>query len=247
VQEELTMHRNVGTWERAASIGLGTMLVASAFRRRVPAGRGAALGLSLIARGAAGYCPVNAVLGRSLSNGDTRAALGGSRGIKLKERITIARRPEEVYGFWRNLSRLPLFMRHLDTVEPIDDRRSHWVMRGPGGVRLEWDAEVINEIPRELIAWKSLAGADIVSAGSVRFEPVGQGTEVTVTMQYQPPIGKTGATLAWLAGQSPASHLHDDLQRMKQLLETSRADAAEDAEDEDLDAAWRREQFDPSR
>jgi uncharacterized membrane protein len=216
------MQRNVRNWERGASIGIGLMLVASAIRRRVPAGRAATLGLGLIARGAAGYCPVNAVLGRGTNNGDTRAALGGSRGIKLRERIMIARRPEEVYAFWQDLSRLPQFMRHLESVEPIDDRRSHWVMRGPGGVRLEWDAEVINEIPRELIAWKSLAGADVVSAGSVRFEPVGKSTAVTVTMQYQPPIGKAAAALAWLAGQSPASHLREDLQRMKELLEYQR-------------------------
>jgi len=227
------MQRNVRTWERAASVAAGAMLVAAAARRRQPASRTAALGLGLIARGAAGYCPVNAALGRRVSNGDTRAALGGSRGIRLQERITIARRPEEVYGYWQDLSRLPQFMRHLDSVEPIDDRRSHWVMRGPGGVRLEWDAEVINDIPRELIAWKSLAGADVVSAGSVRFEPVGKGTAVTVTMQYQPPIGKAAAALAWLAGQSPSSHLREDLQRMKQLLEAGRGDVGEG-----LASAW---------
>jgi uncharacterized membrane protein len=228
------MHRNVDNWERGASVGIGLMLVGSAIRRRVPAGRAAALGLGLIARGAAGYCPVNAALGRSRHGGDTRAALGGSRGIRLQERTTIARRPDEVYGFWQDLSRLPQFMRHLDSVEPIDDRRSHWVMRGPGGVRLEWDAEIINDIPRELIAWKSLAGADVVSAGSVRFKPVGKGTAVTVTMQYQPPIGKAAAALAWLAGQSPASHLREDLQRMKQLLEAGRGDVGDELND-----AWR--------
>jgi uncharacterized membrane protein len=112
-------------------------------------------------------------------------------------------------------------MRNVERVQLLDDGRSHWIVRGPAGVPLEWDAEIINEIDGELIAWRSLPGADVASAGSVRFHSIGRHrTEVVVTLQYDPPGGKTGATLAWLSGQSPASQLRADLRRLKQLMET---------------------------
>jgi uncharacterized membrane protein len=111
-------------------------------------------------------------------------------------------------------------MPHIEAITPIDDRRSHWVMRGPAGARVEWDAEIHNEIRNELIGWRSLPGADVASAGSVRFRPLGErGTAVDVTMQYAPPAGRLGASIATLLGASPASALHTDLQRLKQMLE----------------------------
>ena len=95
-------------------------------------------------------------------------------------------------------------------------------MKAPAGRTVQWDAEIINEIPGELIAWRTLAGADVVSAGSVRFIPLGagRGTEVHVRLQYDPPAGKVGATVAWLLGHDPASAIREDLRRFKQIMET---------------------------
>ncbi|MGC4083782.1 MAG: hypothetical protein QM736_17140 [Vicinamibacterales bacterium] len=92
---------------------------------------------------------------------------------------------------------------------------------GPGGLRVEWTAELINEIENELLAWQSLPGSDIVSAGSVRFKPVrgGRGTQVHVHLQYDSPAGKPGALAAWLVGQEPSQTIREDLRRFKQLLE----------------------------
>src|SRR5262249_31062282 len=175
--------------------------------------------LWLIARGASGYCPVNAAVGRARRRDDTRTALGGPRGVGVRESITIEKAAQEGFDFWKDPPNLPLFMGKVKRVQLLEGGRSHWVVRGPAGVPLEWDAELINEIDGELIAWRSLAGADVASAGSVHFRPRAMTrTEVTVTLQYDPPGGKTGAMLAWLIGQSPASQLRADLQRLKQRL-----------------------------
>jgi len=107
------------------------------------------------------------------------------------------------------------------SVTQVDSCRSHWVAKGPAGRRIEWDAEVINEIPGELIAWRTLPGSQLVSAGSVMFKRAagGRGTEVRVRLQYDPPAGKVGATVAWLLGHEPAQAIREDLRRFKQLME----------------------------
>jgi uncharacterized membrane protein len=218
------MTRNVSDLERVLSVAVGIGLLAVAHDRR---GRRRALewaGLGFIARGVSGLCPINAALGRGSGRDDTRQALGGSRGVRVNEKIVIAKPASQLFDFWRDLRNLPHVISHLERVDVLDDERSHWVVRGPAGIRLAWDAVIINEIPHELIAWRSLPGSDVASAGSVRFRPLsGDETEVRVTFQYEPPAGKFGASLAWLAGQGPAALLRQDLRRLKQLLELGSA------------------------
>lgn len=221
----LGMHRNMNDWERVLSVAAGAALLVRGIRRH--GWKSGAGGAGLIARGLTGYCPVNAAAGRTRLRDDPKRALAGSRGFRLEDAVTIARPIEDVYAYWRDLSNLPLFMSSLDRVDMIDRIRSHWVMRGPAGVRVEWDAEIINEEPPSLIAWQSLPGADMASAGSVNFTPARLGTEVRVLMQYNPPAGKVGGVVAWLAGQSPAFQLREDLRRFKQLLEAGEVPASE--------------------
>jgi uncharacterized membrane protein len=218
-------HVNVTEPERWASALGGAALTAWGLKQlrdeRSPAGAMiAAAGASLIARGATGHCPVYAAAGVT-TRSDTREALGGSRGVNVEQAMTINRRPDELYAFWRKLERLPRIMSHLISVNEIDSRRSHWVAKGPAGRKVEWDAEIITEIPNELIGWRTLADADVVSAGSVRFKPApgNRGTEVHVRLQYEPPAGKIGATVAWLLGSEPAQTIQEDLRRFKQLME----------------------------
>ena len=220
-------YQNLAPWERALSVAIGTTLIGGAIRRRHLLSREAIGGVSLVARGVAGYCPVSHALGAPRRD-DTRVALSGARGTSLKEHITIARPVREVFNFWRDLSHHPRFVRGLESVERTGDRTSRWTLRGPGGVRLQWEAEVINEVPPDLIAWRSLAGADVVSAGSVHFTPTGgSGTLVTVTMQYSRTAGHPGVAFSWMAGRSPASELRADLRRLKELLETGDGSLAE--------------------
>jgi uncharacterized membrane protein len=219
------MTKNLRPWERGVSVAAGGALLWYAIRHERARATIAAAGASLVARGMSGYCPVSAVVGRDAS--DTRAALGGARGIHVRERITIDRPVGELYALWRAQSSLPGLMPHIERIDTLPEGRSHWVVRGPGGVPLEWDAEIINDIPNQLIAWRSVDEADVVSAGSVRFDPTSRGgVELRVHLQYAPPAGKAGAWVATLLGANPSRQIRQDLRRLKQRLEagaTSRA------------------------
>jgi uncharacterized membrane protein len=176
----------------------------------------AAASAPLLYRGLTGSWPL--VNGRHT---ETRSALGAG-GLRVREAIRVEVPLEEVYRFWRRLENLPLFMAYLDSVtQSADGRSSHWVARGPAGVSVSWDAEIINEIENRLIAWRSLPGSDIINAGSVKFERArgGSATEITVNLQYAPPAGKSGAALAWLFGRAPSQTIREDMRRFKQLLE----------------------------
>jgi hypothetical protein len=113
-------------------------------------------------------------------------------------------------------------MHNLESVQVHDEKRSHWVAKGPAGKRVEWEGEIINEVPGELIAWKTLPGGDVQNAGSVRFVPsrAGRGTEVKVVMDYLPPAGRLGQALAVILGKNPAQQIKNDLRRFKQFMET---------------------------
>lgn len=142
--------------------------------------------------------------------------------IRVEKSVTVNRSPEELYRFWRKVENLPQFMHHLESVQATSATRSHWVAKAPAGATVEWDAEIINDEPGALIAWRSLEGADVDSAGSVRFvpTPAGRGTEVKVKMHYSPPGGIIGATIAKLFGLEPGLQLQEDLRRFKRIMET---------------------------
>jgi uncharacterized membrane protein len=203
------------------SIGAGLALVVYGLTSKRRNSRSLAIsGASLAMRGAAGWCPVYAASGIDRAHADdTRAALGGSGGVRVRDRILIRRDARSVYDYWRQLENLPTLMDHLESVVQLDPIRSHWIARGPFGLRVEWDAEIINEIPNRLLAWRSLEGADLVSAGSVQFRDTPRGTEVTVTLQYAPPAGRAGAALAWFFGETPAQELREGLRRLRDRLE----------------------------
>jgi uncharacterized membrane protein len=219
----LTATINVSERERLASTLGGALLALYGYRH--PSFGGALLaasGSALIARGTTGYCPVYASVGYSTARrSDTRSALGGSRGVNVEESVTINCQPDTLYERWRRLEDLPHVMSHLVSVTPLGDGRTHWVAKAPGNRTVEWDAEIINEVPNRLIAWKSVEDADVVSAGSVSFLPVagGRGTELRVKMQYEPPGQKAGAVLAWALGGSAAQSIREDLRHFKALME----------------------------
>ncbi len=120
-------------------------------------------------------------------------------------------------------------MRHLHSVRAIGERRSHWIAKGPAGSTVELDAEITEERPNESISWQSLPGADVDNAGSVRFEraPGNRGTFVRVKMQYNPPGGLFGATIAKLFGEDPETQVQRDLYRFKQVIETGQVTTTE--------------------
>ena len=141
--------------------------------------------------------------------------------VHVETSIAINKSPPELFSFWRDFRNLSRFMRNLESVTELDQTRSHWVAKPIGNARVEWDAEIYNEKENELIAWRSLENADVVNAGSVRFQaaPSGRGTYVRITMNYNPPAGYVGASFAKLLGAEPAQLIKDDLQRLKQIME----------------------------
>ena len=161
-----------------------------------------------------------------------RGAAGAEgRAARARRTITISRPAEELYRAWRDVSSLPQFMPRIESVRRIDDRRSHWMARGPLGVYLEWEAEITEDRPNQLIAWRSLPGSRIDTVGVVHFDPApgGRGTEVTVELEYTPPGRELTAQLAWLVGQAPEQQLQEDLRRFKQLMETGQIVVSEGA------------------
>jgi len=223
---------NVGQVERWLSMVAGGALAAYGLKRReLPGGAAALAGAALLYRGATGHCDLYQALGVNRANGkgtgvradmgsDTRAQLGGSRGIHVEQAVTVMKPVGEVYRFWRNFENLPKFMQHLELVAEREEGISHWVAKGPAGMNVEWDARIINEIDNRVIGWQSLEGSMISTAGSVNFRETGRGTEVRVHLQYNPPGGKLGAAVAWMLGEEPSIQVMEDLRRFKRLLET---------------------------
>jgi uncharacterized membrane protein len=196
------------------------MLLMVGASRRSAFGAGLAVSSApLLYRGITGRWP--AVLDSRGRTDDTKTALAGERGVHVKESIRLERPIADVYRFWRRLEQLPRFMSHLVRVTETSERQSHWVAAGPAGLTVEWDAEVINEIENEILAWRSLPGSDVVTAGSVNFKAVrgGRSTQVSVHLQYAPPAGKAGAFIAFLFGREPSRSIREDLRHFKQLME----------------------------
>jgi uncharacterized membrane protein len=152
-----------------------------------------------------------------------RVAVPHQQGIRVEKSVTIQRPAIEIYRYWRQLDNLPRIFSHLESVTVLDDRRSHWVAKAPAGMKVEWDATIITDIPGEVIGWRSLENAQVANAGSVRFRaaPGGMGTELRVEMEYTPPAGPIGAAIAALFGDEPNQMLDADLQRFKQTIEAS--------------------------
>ena len=211
---------NISATEKWVSTIAGAALAVAGYQRRNNV-LGIA-GLGLIGRGVSGFCPVNKAIGRNTASRDTRDALGGSRGVMVESAVTIYRPVQEVYSYWRQFENLPRFMYHLEDVLDLGGNRSQWTAKGPLGTTVSWQAEIIMDVPPEMISWRTLPDSDVVSAGSVWFKPAGgdHGTEVKVKLQYDPPAGKVGANVAWLLGEDAQQEIDEDLRRFKQLLET---------------------------
>ncbi len=204
----------LGADERATSIVLGSLIGLWGLRHGKLMGLTAlALGGGLIYRGVEGKCHVYKALGIG-----ARKASSDLRAVGV---VTVQRPPDQLYQYWRKLDNLPRFMSAVQSVEMNDPIHSHWIVRGPLGRPVQWDAEITQERENEFIAWRSTDGADVANAGYVRFRglPFNRGTEVRVELDYETPGGKLGAAFAAMLGESPAQKIHEDLRRFKQIME----------------------------
>lgn len=187
-----------------------TTCTSSSSRDRLALG----LGLASLGIGAAVWAA------KRQRQGGTRAAT--DRTVRVEQVVTVNRNIHDVYAFWKDFENFPRFMRHLDSVQRLDERRSRWRAKAPAGLKVEWEAEMLEDRADEWIAWRSLPGSRVENSGSVRFSaaPGARGTEVRVQLQYTPPGGALGRGLAWLFGEEPEIQVKDDLRRFKQLMET---------------------------
>jgi len=215
---------NIAEPERWASVIAGSALAVIGLARRSGAGFSVAMmGAELIRRGVTGHSYLYEFLGTRTAGkgqGGETTSVPYETGTRVDRAVTVSRPRAEVYRLWRDLENLPRFMKHVESVLKLDDRRSRWVVCAPAGKTVEWQAEIINEIENEVIGFRSLSG-NVDLAGSVQFKDAfaGRGTEVIVEIQYVPPAGILGAFAAKMWGEEPAQQITEDLQRFKQMVE----------------------------
>src|SRR5262245_11173205 len=226
------LEKNVGDMERVFSLvaGLGLGIAGLAHGRLKGLALGA-LGAGLMWRGYTGHCGCYAILGINNAKRKPYTAVPAQQGMKLEKTLVIDRPAPDLYRFWRRLENLPQVMRHLKSARSIDSQHSRWVADGALGKDVEWDAEIINEREDEMLAWASLPGGDMETAGSVHFRPLSdERTEVVVSLKYNPPAGKVGAHVATLLGEGLEEKLDEDLNTFKQVMETGMAPAPQVAD-----------------
>jgi len=215
---------NVGDEEQVISLIAGSALFGYGLVKGTIGGLGlAVVGGMLAHRGLTGRGQLYSALGINTTRQHSpQASIPAGQGPKVEESITVNRSPEDLFAFWRQFENLPQVMSNLQSVERIEPNRYRWTATGPLGSVVSWDAEVITERPNELIGWRSLEGSQVDTAGSVHFVRAqgGQGTEVRVTLKYNPPGGKAGAAVAWLTGSSASQQIRADLQRFKEKMES---------------------------
>ena len=200
-------------WSRVAgdAVDIATLAAGAASRRTDKAA------LALAGAGVLGATALDVYCARELT--DTTNSSGA---IRMTRGIVVNRPVDDVYRFWHDFENFPRFMYHLESVRTNGPGVSHWIAHGPAGTRVEWDARITADTPGEMIAWQSLEGSDVDHAGSVRFaaRPGKRGTLVQVDLEYRPPGGVAGKFVATLFNESPEQQIHDDLRRMKQVIET---------------------------
>lgn len=207
---------NVPEAERLGSVAAGAALAWYAltnFRfNKVPYLLGGAF---LLYRGISGNCPAYTAMGKENVSGHDNA-------IDLTRTVTVLKPRAEVYEFWRQLENLPLFMDHIEQVVQHDATHSTWRARIPGGLgTVSWEAEITEDVPNGVIAWRSLPGSTIHNTGRVVFRdaPGGKGTEIQSTICYRPPAGEAGMAVAKFFNPLFKQMVKEDMRRLKRYLE----------------------------
>ncbi|WP_369137185.1 SRPBCC family protein [Modestobacter versicolor] len=133
---------------------------------------------------------------------------------KVEESIEVGVPVSTAYNQWTQFEDFPHFMGGVREVRQLDDQRLHWVAE-IAGVRREWDATILEQVPDQKVAWAAVSGA--TNAGAVRFTPAGPGaTTVSLTLEYEPEgvVEQVGDKLGVVGRQ-----VRSDLERFKALIE----------------------------
>lgn len=218
--------KNVSDTERIISAAGGSALIAYGIKRADWLGALlSVVGGGLALRGATGHCQVY----DALEVDTNKKPLFGKQSVKswfdtqteVVKSITINKSPAELYNYWHNFENLPRFMNHLESVKVLDEKRSEWTAKAPLGTHVSWNAVITEDVSNEKISWSSFGESDIKNSGKVEFLPtVERGTEVKVTIRYEPPAGKLGEIAAYFLTEEPNTQVAEDLRRFKRLIET---------------------------
>jgi uncharacterized membrane protein len=208
---------NLNWPERYASIAAGVKLSFSGIRHLFSKPFKSILKLGaggyLLNRGITGHCELYSRIGK-----DTNEPTN----VNIRSSFVIDKPRHQVYNFWRKLDNLPLFMNHLESVEVLDNKRSHWILKLPSGVaNVSWEAEIVKDEPDELIGWSSLPGSIIDNAGKVRFRDAanGKSTLVDIVISYQPPAGGVGTSIAHVLNPLFKNMVDNDVRNFKQYMD----------------------------
>jgi uncharacterized membrane protein len=137
----------------------------------------------------------------------------------VTESITVDCPISTVYNQWTQFEEFPRFMEGVESVRQLDDTHLHWVAEVSGKQR-EWDAEIVEQRPEQVIAWRSLDGH--YNSGRVLFERIDEATtKVTVEMEHEAEgmVETLGAAIG-----SDSRQVKKDLERFKELVETRGAE-----------------------
>lgn len=217
--------RNQARWRVGIRLGLsaaGAALVSFGLARRGRAG--------MLAGAIGAGCLLSALLAKPAWH---IPGVGARRnGVEIHKTLEVDAPIEEVFELWRDFQNVPRFMRHVSEITQLDEERSRWVVEGPAGTPIEWDAELTVCLPNELLGWKTLPGQLVEQAGTIGFAEAPEGkTRVDIQMSYSPPAGVLGRLVILLSGVDPRTLLDMDLIELQALLEGRRPAAGEAQKD----------------
>jgi len=214
---------NLNWPERYISIAAGVKLSISGLKNMFKSPFTSLLKLGaggyLVNRGISGHCELYSQAGKVSTS---------PVNVNIRSSFTVDKPRVEVYNFWRKLDNLPLFMKHLERVDVIDEKRSHWVLKLPtGAAKVSWDAEIVHDEPGYMIGWSALPDSIIDNAGKVRFRDTEDGgTLVDVVISYEPPAGGLGFSLAHVLNPVFKKLVDDDVHNFKQYMDIAEKDGA---------------------
>jgi uncharacterized membrane protein len=206
---------NIGDKERILSALAGSLLLyATARKHRVNTllllGGG-----YLLYRAVSGHCAVRDAVSKRRTG-----AVGGD--LKVRTHVVVNRPRAEVFAFWRRLENLPLFMRHLEHIDELDERTSAWRLKMPGGMGdIRWEVRIVKEEKDTELSWHSVEGAVIRNTGKINFSDTpGKGTRIDVMIVYGVPSGPIGERMAGLLTPAFRRRVEEDIHQFREYLET---------------------------
>lgn len=218
MKDPLTIHHkqpvNVPGTERLASIIAGTVMVCNGITGRKHHLAKMIAGGYLLYRGLSGYCNLYHLIGKG-------NLPDPAKNVNIRVSMIVNKPRYEVYAYWRQLTNLPLFLKHLESVQPVNELHSIWKINGPIGIgTIEWESAIVKDEPGALLSWSSVPGASLENAGKITFEDAGeQQTQLDIIISYRPPMGELGAGVARLFTPLFETMIEKDVNSFKEYIE----------------------------